>query len=161
MTRQALECSEPVTSAKFQTAADVARFVLAGNAVFTISSTATGAYYTFKVQNVKDNPQTDSRSADSRYVNILGAGGDFIYFGMLNGTEFRLTKKSRMKDDSLSVRAFRFFCRKVLATTRPALPNGLEVRHEGRCGRCGRPLTVPSSIDLGIGPDCAEKMGLT
>ena len=28
----------------------------------------------------------------------------------------------------------------------------------GACGRCGRPLTVPSSIDRGIGPDCAALM---
>ena len=38
------------------------------------------------------------------------------------------------------------------------IPEALEIRHEGSCGRCGRPLTVPSSIDRGIGPDCAALM---
>lgn len=32
-----------------------------------------------------------------------------------------------------------------------------EVWHEGRCGRCGRKLTVPESIETGIGPDCAKR----
>ena len=26
--------------------------------------------------------------------------------------------------------------------------------HEGRCGRCGRKLTVPESIEAGYGPEC-------
>ena len=34
------------------------------------------------------------------------------------------------------------------------------IRHEGRCGRCGRKLTTPASIDTGIGPVCAERMGI-
>lgn len=33
----------------------------------------------------------------------------------------------------------------------------LQVWHEGRCGRCGRKLTVPSSIETGLGPECAGK----
>jgi hypothetical protein len=33
----------------------------------------------------------------------------------------------------------------------------LEVWHEGRCGRCGRRLTVPESIESGLGPECATK----
>lgn len=34
------------------------------------------------------------------------------------------------------------------------IPPSLEVWHEGRCGRCGRALTVPESIASGIGPVC-------
>lgn len=30
----------------------------------------------------------------------------------------------------------------------------------GRCGRCGRKLTVPASLHRGLGPECAEKLGL-
>ena len=35
-----------------------------------------------------------------------------------------------------------------------ALP--CEVWHEGRCGKCGRVLTVPESLILGLGPECAQ-----
>jgi hypothetical protein len=34
------------------------------------------------------------------------------------------------------------------------LPEQVEVHHEGRCGRCGRALTVPESIESGFGPEC-------
>jgi hypothetical protein len=34
------------------------------------------------------------------------------------------------------------------------------VWHEGRCGRCGRKLTVPESIESGFGPECASILGL-
>ena len=40
------------------------------------------------------------------------------------------------------------------------LPAEIEVWHEGACCYCGRKLTVPASIELGIGPDCAEERGL-
>lgn len=35
------------------------------------------------------------------------------------------------------------------------LPSQIEVWHEGRCGACGRRLTVPESIANGLGPVCA------
>ena len=31
----------------------------------------------------------------------------------------------------------------------------------GRCSNCNRPLTVPTSLHRGLGPDCAAKLGLT
>lgn len=40
------------------------------------------------------------------------------------------------------------------------LPPEIEVWHEGACCYCGRKLTVPASIELGVGPDCAEARGL-
>ena len=49
-------------------------------------------------------------------------------------------------------------CVWVLAWQGAALPEGYEARHEGRCARCGRALTVPESIDSGFGPECARKV---
>lgn len=31
-------------------------------------------------------------------------------------------------------------------------------RIEGRCRRCNRPLTVPESVDSGLGPECRKKI---
>ena len=33
-----------------------------------------------------------------------------------------------------------------------------EFWHEGRCGRCGRTLTVPESIASGVGPECQGRL---
>ena len=40
-----------------------------------------------------------------------------------------------------------------------ALPKNVEVWHEGSCCYCAKRLTVPASIELGMGPDCAEERG--
>ena len=39
------------------------------------------------------------------------------------------------------------------------LPDVVEIWHEGGCKCCGKKLTVPASIELGMGPDCAESHG--
>ena len=39
------------------------------------------------------------------------------------------------------------------------LPASIEVWHEGCCARCAKRLTVPASIEMGYGPDCAETLG--
>ncbi len=36
--------------------------------------------------------------------------------------------------------------------------SGWEVWHTGRCSRCGRLLTVPESIEKGIGPECESRI---
>lgn len=38
------------------------------------------------------------------------------------------------------------------------LPDGYRIYHMGQCCRCGRALTVPSSIESGLGPYCAGKV---
>lgn len=137
---------------------DIARFVNAGRALFTLSSANTGARYTYRV----DAPH-DSSDSPRRFVKVLAGPDnttDYVYLGVLEGSTFRLTAKSKMNETSPPVRAIIYFAMRVLAHPAAPLPPGLEVRHEGRCGRCGRVLTVPESIDRGIGPECAERMGL-
>jgi hypothetical protein len=132
----------------------IRRFVLAGRATFTISSLKTGARYTYRASKCDAN-----NPMDERYFVALLTGpdneGDFTYLGLLNAAgTFTLTKRSRMTAESAPVRAAQFFCEKVLRDG--IVPNALEVRHEGRCGKCNRKLTVPESIDNGIGPECAR-----
>lgn len=135
----------------FTSAADAKRFVTAGNAVFTLSSKRTGARYTYNVQAPKDDDMTATW-----FVKLLTGPdnmSDFAYLGMIaaDGT-FWLTAKSKLTLEAASVRAVKYFCDIVLVGGK--IPDALEVRHEGRCGRCNRRLTVPESIDRGIGPEC-------
>ena len=125
------------------------RFVLAGQAVITLQSERTTHHFTYQVRKADDS--------DVWFVSLL-TGTDFSYIGILReaGT-LQHTRKSKVAADSLSFRGFDFFWRHLIAKR---LPPQMKVRHEGRCGRCARPLTHPKSIDLGIGPECAEKMGL-
>lgn len=145
----------------FTNAADVTRFALAGHATVTLTSKKTDARYTFKITEPKNGSDT------RRFVSVLTGPdntSDYTYLGCLEDCDhsprFRLTQKSRMTGDSGPVRAVAFFCTRVLDHPEAPLPCDLEIRHEGRCGKCGRALTVPESIDRGIGPECAAKMGL-
>jgi hypothetical protein len=143
--------------------ADIARFALAGKAVLTLSSTRSGAHYTYRINKAKGT--TEKPAAGLFFVNLLPGPDnteDFTYLGIVSitrlGPVFKLTAKSRAGLDSPAVRAFQYFTQQVLAGSH--LPEALEVRHEGRCGACGRTLTVPGSLDSGIGPECLSQMGL-
>lgn len=43
---------------------------------------------------------------------------------------------------------------------RGSIPESVEVWHEGACVKCAKRLTVPASIELGYGPDCAKTLGI-
>lgn len=131
------------------------QFVTAGRAVFTIKS-VTGEYYTYRVKRVK----TDY-GYDVFFVSLL-TGPDntrnYTYLGMLNDQDgtIRLTKASKYTEDTLPVKVIRWAC-SVIWNDKP-LPDGYDFHHVGRCGRCGRDLTVPTSIESGFGPECINKI---
>jgi len=139
------------------------QFLLAGNAYFTVRSTKTGTRYTFRVNKPQPN-DTDKAyygNQSTRYFVALLTGpentDDYTYLGMIQGNQFRLTRASKMTANSGPVLAFKWVFEHAV---RHQLPPQCECWHEGRCGRCGRMLTVPESIERGIGPDCAGMMGL-
>lgn len=133
------------------TVADVLRFMLAGNATITLVSKKTGVRFTYKVR-LKDEGMP-------HFVSLLSGPdneGDFCFLGSIfNGADYRHGKKARITSDAPSAKAFAWFASQVLSGK---LPEQVEVWHEGRCGRCGRKLTVPESIENGIGPECATKV---
>jgi hypothetical protein len=154
------------------------KFILAGNAYFTLRSKKTGVRYTFCVSAVESkNPDQQTLWNDLTvtvpqkwFVSLLVGPentSDYAYIGLIETdrgfsaelgrllVNFRLTRKSRMTAESVPVKALQY----ALTHLRMGdIPEQLEVWHEGRCGRCGRVLTVPESIALGIGPDCAGRM---
>lgn len=77
----------------------------------------------------------------------------------LNTGGLRLTQASRMRMVSEEDENFRV-ARWALGLTWAGRqePEGYVIKHAGRCGRCGRILTVPESIDLGLGPECAGRV---
>lgn len=153
-----------LTAAKIVETA-VPAYIMAGHSTFTVLNTATGNRFTYRV----DAPRTTGEGervkldeTDVRFVSVLTnpdnvRGYDFL--GMLfldeGGTRPRYvhsTKKSKIGPDAASARVATWFFRHVFT----GLPPSVEVWHAGRCGRCGRKLTVPSSIAIGLGPECAN-----
>lgn len=139
-----------MTAAQLVSPAAAQTFITAGNARLTIVSKKTGARYTYRVRRAKD-------AQDLFFVSVLTGSdneSDFSYLGTLARGQFFHGKKSRLSADAPSAKAWQWYWT-FTAQGREA-PN-CETWHEGRCGRCGRPLTVPESIAAGLGPDCAGK----
>jgi hypothetical protein len=128
----------------------IKNFLLAGRARVTLVSKKTGVRYTYRIKKAKNKP------VDRWYVSLL-TGQDnesaFTYMGAFEYTlNMSLGRDVRFHNHAESVVAFRYFLHHLHSNSVPAK---LEVWHEGKCGRCGRALTVPESIERGIGPECA------
>jgi uncharacterized metal-binding protein YceD (DUF177 family) len=135
----------------FATADAVRIYMLAGKATLTLLSQRTGQHYTYRVSASQDGQVS--------FVSILTDSDKYQYIGIIPGYSlaFRTTAKSRLPENSAPVAGFLYFLRAIEAGT---MPGNMTVYHEGSCGRCGRTLTHPESIERGIGPECAQIMGL-
>ena len=140
--------------------ADARAFINGGNATVTLRSNVTGNRFTYKVSTPKDKATGKPEAGNKRFVSLLAGAdntGDFVYLGMVGDDGvFRATRATR-HPDSMSFRAFAWAWAKL---ARETMPEGLEVWHEGKCGRCGRKLTVPESIANGFGPECVTRIML-
>lgn len=127
-----------------------ARFITGGKAYFTLRSAKTGARFTYRVAAAERGGffvsllNGPDNWANYRYIGLIGA----------NDKRFRLTAKSAASGDASSVKAFMWTWNRLAAGQSI---DGVEIWHEGKCGRCGRKLTVPESIETGFGPECATK----
>jgi hypothetical protein len=131
-------------------------FVLAGKAIFTVENEKTGNRFTYKVKQAEDDKKV-------WFVSVLTGpdnGSNYAYIGTIFGNDFhvptinfRWTIKSTVTKECQSFKVFSWLFKNMTG-----LPLFVKVHHEGRCGRCGRRLTVPESIKLGLGPECAGKI---
>ena len=132
-------------------------YVLAGNATFTLLNTETGGRLTYRVQAPKDYDP----NRPVHFVKVLTGQdnlSDYTFLGTIfNKADYRHGRKSPISLSAPSAMAFSYFWGSVIIQ---GLPASIKVFHEGRCGRCGRTLTVPESVASGYGPECAEMIGL-
>lgn len=136
------------------------RYALAGDAVFTIRSAKTGQRFTYRVR------AAEKPGIASHFVEVL-TGPDntasYEYLGFITplvpsgtqrpgrGARFVHGHKSRIGPDAPSAKAFAW-CWERLAL--PSSTFAFDFIHSGRCGKCGRLLTDPTSIEVGLGPTC-------
>ncbi len=133
-------------------------FILAGNATFTLVGRSTR--FTYRIQRA--DPR-EGQPQPPYFVSLLTGSNnetDYSYIGLLvpGANTVRRTSKSRVTLDSPAMKAINWALPILFAGRQ--LPAPAAAFHEGTCGRCGRKLTTPESVALGIGPDCAGKMGL-
>ena len=140
-------------------------FILAGKAFVTFVNTQTQNRFTFKVVKHK--------KLNFFYVNVLTNPDVYTYIGTISSDgNFKHSIKSHITSDAQSVKVFGYVLSKLKTIIQDetqilniygefeilpaitALPKFIEVYHSGKCGKCGKRLTVPESIDSGFGPEC-------
>ena len=121
-------------------------------AVVTLKSEVTGNHFTYKVKKHEEKPLY--------FVSVLAEGENsndnaYKYLGLIicddNTNKFILTKASKASNKSKSFLAFKYVYDKLVNDVNI---KDVSIYHEGVCGKCGRKLTTPDSIERGFGPVC-------
>jgi hypothetical protein len=123
------------------------RFMFSGKAVFTFINTKTQNRFTYKLKKAKDS--------DLFFVYVLTSPETWTYTGYCVNGDYKHGKKSKVSIDAQSVKVFNYMLKKLKSDE---LEDFLEVWHEGFCGKCGKSLTVPLSIETGLGPNCLKTL---
>ncbi len=128
----------------------------ASNAVFTLEGR--GRSWTFRIE--------EGAASNGRppiyFVQVLTGpdnNNDFTYVGIYephNGW-VRLSRASKFAEDSEIVRAIRWYVGLVFNEHEDQVEAaGFHIHWSCNCARCGRTLTVASSIDNRLGPECVK-----
>jgi len=140
---------------------DSKSYCLAGRAKFTILNTETKNRFTYRISVPKE--QKGPTNLIFFVAVLTGCDNDYHYefLGMLfeGGAKFQRSFKSRITEKAPSCIAFAWFWKHLIDGN---LPVQVKVYHAGHCGRCGKTLTVPASLDRanGIGPECVKILGI-
>lgn len=141
---------------------DIRKFITAGNATFTVVSKRTGERKTFLAEKAESKPGEAQYARPAFFVRLLvgpANENDYRYLGFMyeipNG-ELRIKiNKTRWGEEAFNT--FAWMLSKINGHGATYFFEQAEFWHAGRCGRCGRTLTVPESIATGLGPICAGR----
>jgi len=126
---------------------DALKFIFAGNSTVTFMNAETGNRFTYRVKKSKDG--------SIFFVSVLSGPDQHSYLGTVSAGIYSHGRKSSFSPGCQSEKVFSYVLNKLKSGS---LANQIEIWHEGKCGKCGRQLTVPSSIDTGIGPECIKSL---
>ena len=106
--------------------------------------------YTFK---------TSSKNESPIFVSLLTGSdntSDYNYIGFIPNSHDKLVAGRKGNASHPAFVALDWYLKALRARSPKA--ELVEFWHEGTCGHCGRKLTTPRSIELGIGPICESKI---
>lgn len=132
------------------------KFILAGHAIFTVSNPV-GEHYTYKVSIPKDF----NEDRPIYFFSLLTGPDntrDYTYYGYFfpNNGEFRYFGNKKIPQINSSKPFLVFVWALTQIFNEKPLAEGYKIEHCGFCGKCGRTLTTPESIERGLGPICFE-----
>jgi hypothetical protein len=123
------------------------KVLMAGNATLTFESTQSDKHMTFNVKKHKERELYFVR------LRVKGEGdGAWEFMGTIFPNEtFGRSAKSKLPKDHLAFKVFEYI---YLSRNTPINLQTMRIYHEGRCLACGRALTDPDSVRIGLGPQC-------
>lgn len=128
----------------------IRNYIMGGHGTVTLESDS-GVHHTYSFSCNEDKP-------NMLWIYTLTSNNEWVYVGYYHKIQacFKLTAKSKYTSDSAIVKGVAYIFKMIL---KPDYSDPrMHLLHEGICCRCGRPLTNPSSIELGIGPYCATQI---
>lgn len=136
------------------------KFISAGNAILTVKSRKSDERLTFKFSRPKDDNVSFSGRPKPIFVALLSGpnnDSDYQFLGTIfpeaSNFTYKVSAKSRVSYTAPSQEFVRWFVKQLNMSPENIFARA-EIWHEGRCGRCGRRLTVPESVASGFGPEC-------
>jgi hypothetical protein len=148
--------------------------IMAGRSILTVRSRKTGEHYTFRFSRPAVSKERDGQRARPVWVSLYGGpqGGyldtdaerrNWTFIGTIwpnhNPFSFSMSSKSKLAATDKAALTAAWMARR-LPEHADLLMEQAEWWHEGICGRCGRRLTVPESIESGFGPECRAIVGV-
>jgi hypothetical protein len=121
-------------------------YILAGKALFTIENKETQSRYTYKII-------VDKKRNSIYHIGVMYKYDKFMYVGMLSTYNNKIYPAISNKAKSYIVINWLYANLK-----QNLLPEQINIYHHSKCGKCGRTLTLPSSILDGIGEECKRQL---
>lgn len=134
-------------------------YILAGKSTFTVQR-GDGSRYTYRV--IEHGVPGPGPWFVSLLVGVDNTD-NYRYLGSIHQDEYSPDehwyyhgRKSAIRESAPGAQTFGIFWDAL--TTRGESLLGWSLHRSGRCARCGRLLTVPESIEAGLGPICSQHL---
>jgi len=146
----------PQKGIKLSDKSEIQMYVFGGKGRFRLKSTVSEKEFTYKISTMsKHNKNYDEYTF---YVSLVVPGGT-NFMGVLKSEENKYihAKRSHLPFDGAEVKGFRWLLQQFEKDE--DWNEMMEFYHMGICSCCGRTLTTPQSVEIGIGPVCFKKYG--
>lgn len=135
-------------------------FIFAGKAIITIKNIENQNHFTFQINQCKDiikNDKDENIRKQLWFVSVCRSYNEWLYIGLLNKKHNFIPSK-KLDSDTISIKTFQFILNHYVYNNN--YDKRVEFYHEGYCMKCGRLLTEPDSVKLGLGPFCRSLINL-
>jgi len=131
---------------------------------FTVVLDETGDYRTLRLATIADHKLGNKPQGTQIASYLFGSNNDsdFRPFAFVFGDRVGMFKDPKSTNNASSASKLSKALNVLLTSDRERQVDlgAAYAIESGNCWRCGRTLTVPASVARGLGPICAEKLGI-